>query len=215
MHTSNLWHVPTTTAAPTFQQREKSQSQTKTPLANLTKTFLSLYFSCAFLGSFIWYHPQVKPSPEGVQLYASPWHYLLFFPFCGILDLCTAPRTELEVHPGTIRFCWEAPQTQGAVTSTGVEGFAQACLIVSIHWSWAPPRHTAGMQESPRGCRTLHSSDFPQTNPAGKDIPTGVSPPSPNLLVLFYIILYSVCQVEQGGDSSRRTESSILKQKDR
>lgn len=78
MHTSNLWHVPTTTAAPTFQQREKSQSQTKTPLANLTKTFLSLYFSCAFLGSFIWYHPQVKPSPEGVQLYASPWHYPIF-----------------------------------------------------------------------------------------------------------------------------------------
>lgn len=44
----------------------------------------------------MWYHPQLKPSPEGVQLYASPILYLLFFLVCGILELCIGSRTKLE-----------------------------------------------------------------------------------------------------------------------
>lgn len=161
MHTSNLWHVPTLAVAPTFQVREKNQPQTKTPLANLTKNLLSLYFSCAFLGSFIWYHPQLKPSPEGAQLYASPWLYLLFFQFCGILELCIALRTELEVHPaqlgpwGTTGSCWEAPQTRGDVTSTrvlthwvktGVEGFAV---------SYAAPTKAEHLRGTLQECRRV------------------------------------------------------------
>lgn len=197
MQTSNLWHVQQLAVAPTFQVRENNQPQTK----NLTKTLESFYFSCAFLGSFIWYHPQLKPSPEGVQLYASPWLYLLFFLFCGILELCIAPRTELEVHPGTDLRC---------VTSTRVwtQGCAGICLSLSQMQhplELSTLGHSAGMQESPWGCQA-RSADLPQTNPAEKGSPTGVPPPLPNLLVPFYITLYRVCQVEGGGDSSSRTE---------
>lgn len=84
-----------------------------------------------------------------------------------------------------------------------------------MHAPIAFPGFTGLMWESPEGWWVLCSADLSQPNPAGKGSPKGASPPSPNLVVLFYITLNSVCQVEGGGDSSRRAESSILKQKDR
>lgn len=205
MQTSNLWHVQQLAVAPTFQVRENNQPQTK----NLTKTLESFYFSCAFLGSFIWYHPQLKPSPEGVQLYASPWLYLLFFLFCGILELCIAPRPELEVHPGTDLRC---------VTSTRVwtQGCAGICLSLSQMQhplELSTLGHSAGMQESPWGVRLALLTSPRQT------LQKKAAPQVCLLLCQTCLCHFTSHFIEfvrwREVVTARAEQSSILKQKDR
>lgn len=186
--------------APTLQVREKNQPQTKTSLANVTKTLERFYSSCVFLGSFIYVvssTTEAKPWRSAVvcishtlsPIFPGLWHSRALHWF----------QNQARVHPAQLG-SWGTPSLVFYPQGGAI------CLSLSHVQHPLKLRHTAGMQESPWGCWALWSADLPQTNPAEKDSPTGVSPPLPNLLVLFYIILYSVCQAEGGGDSSRRAE---------